>query len=432
VIMSNVFLSFVGLGFLNHKTSQYGYDITTYKLNGKESNKTEFIQVAEIQILGAQSFDRIIIVATQKSHDTHFGKLESQLIQIGAKNISHLIISEEMAPESQWKWFEQVLDLIKRDDKLTIDLTHGYRSIPIIFSTAINFLQKAKNITLKAVYYGAYEKNKKLVPIIDMKDFYIINEWAEAVSRLVEDADARKLAEISRKAPEFQVKELADESLIKSFEALTNTVRNVDINNVDDKANTTMKLVEERIRDASVTGKILLKMVINKFDSLSTKEPVSGKYDKAYFHIQLEIISLLLDHKLFMQAYTVMRELIGSIGLVEIEKAKANSADGRKLRRRFAEVFVRMLQREEDGWTFEGLAKKDKEKLIPYYQKLKSLGIESILREFTKDLVDYRNGFDHAWTSKNKAYPDIEKKGYQFFDNLKEVIKLLAEYNILV
>ncbi|MEA3280182.1 MAG: TIGR02221 family CRISPR-associated protein [Thermodesulfobacteriota bacterium] len=429
--MRNVYLSFLGLGSFKSDIKQYVYDKTVYELDGGKSGNTQFVQVAEIQILGAQSFDKIIIVATQKSYNRHFGKLESQLIQTGAKNISHLIISEEMAPEAQWEWFEQILDLIESGDNLTIDLTHGYRSIPIIFSTAINFLQKARNISLNAVYYGAYEKNKAVAPIVDMKDFYIINEWAEAVSRLVEDADVRKLAEISRKAPEFQVRELADESLIKSFEVLTNTVRNVDINNVADKANTTIKLVEERIRDASITGKILLKMVINKFDSLTTKGPVSGKYDKAYFHIQLEIIFLLLDHKLFMQAYTVMRELIGSIGMVEIEKAKVNSADGRKLRRRFAEVFVRMLQREEDGWTFEGQAKKDKEKLMPYYQNLKSLGIESILREFTKDLVNYRNGFDHAWTSKNKAYPDIENKGYQFFENLKEVIKLLAEYNIL-
>ena len=133
-----------------------------------------------------------------------------------------------------------------------------------------------------------------------------------------------------------------------------------------------------------------------------------------------------------MQAYTAMREFIGSIGLIKIEKAKVNSSDGRKLRRRFAEVFVRMLQKEKSGWKFEGLAKKDKEELMPYYENLTSLGIEPVLREFTKDLVDYRNGFDHAWTSKSEASPDIEKKGYQFFENLKEVVQLLEKNHILL
>ncbi|MBU4186047.1 MAG: TIGR02221 family CRISPR-associated protein [Desulfobacteraceae bacterium] len=430
--MAKVYLSFLGLGFFNHKTNQYEYDSTVYELDGKKSTKTEFVQVAEIDILGAKKFDRIIIIVTQKSYEAHFGNINHQLRELDANNIIPLIIKEDMSAKGQWEWFEQILEHIEYADKLTIDLTHGYRSIPIIFSTAINFLQKVKNITLSAVYYGAYEKNKELVPIIDMRDFYIINEWAEAVSRLVEDADARKLADVAQKTDTFQAGELNDEELINTFEGLTNTIRNVDVNNVAAKTNSAIDLIRQKEKNASLTGKILLKLVIDKFESIALKDPATGRYDKPYFHVQLGIISLLLDHKLFMQAYTVMREFIGSIGMIEIEKAKLNSADGRTLRRRFAEVFVRMLQKEEYGWIFEGQNKKDKEKLIPYYQKLKSLGIELILREFTKDLADYRNGFDHAWTSKNKAYSDIEEKGYQFFENLKKVVRLLEENSILV
>jgi len=430
--MRNIYLSFLGLGSFKKNMEQYVYDETVYELNGKKSGKTEFVQVAEIQILGARSFDKIVIAATQKSHDTHFENLKSQLLQAGAKNISHLIINEEMTPEAQWKWFEQILEVIESGDNLTIDLTHGYRSIPIIFSTAVNFLQKARDITLNAVYYGAFEKEKKLAPIINMKDFYIINEWAEAVSRLVEDADARKVAEAASKSDPFQAGELRDHELIAAFEDLTNAVRNVDIHNVPEKAAKTIQLIENKEKNASITGEILLKLITDKFTSITADKSLSGKYDKAYFDIQLEIIRLLLEHKLFMQAYTAMREFIGSIGLIRIEKAKINSSDGRKLRRRFAEVFVRMLQKEESGWRFEDQAKKDKEKLMPYYENLKSLGIESVLREFTKDLVNHRNGFDHAWSSKSKAYPDIEEKGQQFFKNLKKIVRLLEKNKILI
>lgn len=432
MIMAKVYLSFLGLGFFNHKTNQYEYDSTVYELDGKKSPKTEFVQVAEIDILGAKKFDKIIIIVTQKSYEAHFSNINHQLRELDANNIIPLIIEEDMSAKGQWEWFEQILEHIEYADKLTIDLTHGYRSIPIIFSTAINFLQKVKNITLIAVYYGAYEKNKELVPIIDMKDFYIINEWAEAVSRLVEDADARKLAYAAQKTDTFQAGELNDEELINTFEGLTNTIRNVDINNVAAKTNSAIDLIREKEKNASLTGKILLNLVIEKFVAITSKDPVTGRYDKPYFHLQLGIISLLLDHKLFMQAYTVMREFIGSIGMIEIGKAKVNSADGRTLRRRFAEVFVRMLQKEEDGWIFEGQAKRDKERLIPYYQKLKSLGIESILRTFTKDLADYRNGFDHAWTGKKEAYIGIKKKGYHFFANLEEVVGLLEKNSILV
>ena len=43
--------------------------------------------------------------------------------------------------------------------------------------------------------------------------------------------------------------------------------------------------------------------------------------DTAYFWLQYEIAKMLHEHKLFMQAYTVMRELIVSIGMIEVEKA---------------------------------------------------------------------------------------------------------------
>ena len=86
--MRNIYLSFLGLGSFKKNMKQYVYDETVYELNGKKSGKTEFVQVAEIQILGARSFDKIVIAATQKSHDTHFENLKSQLLQTGAKNIS--------------------------------------------------------------------------------------------------------------------------------------------------------------------------------------------------------------------------------------------------------------------------------------------------------------------------------------------------------
>ena len=431
VILSRVYLSFLGLGSDRAKRGVFAYDKAIYELAGRQSEETEFVQVGELQILGPNRFDKTIIVATQRSYDAHFENLKKQLIGAGVGNLQHIIISEDMSPAGQWAWFEQILDRIDSGDELSIDLTHGYRSIPIVFSTAINFLQKAKDIAIDAVYYGAYDKNRALSPIVDMKEFYLINEWADGVSRLVEDADARKIANAAEKTPDFQIGELNDEMLIKSFEDLTHAIRNVDINNVSEKATRAVTLLREKEEGASVTGRILLRLVKDKFISLATDTPLNGKYEAPYFRLQLEIARLLLDHKLFMQAYTVMREFIGSVGMVAVEKAGVSTSKGRKKRRRFGETFIRMIQFPEEGWNFDGQVKTDVEKLTPYYEKLKALGIESILRGFSRELADYRNGFDHAWTLKSGAKLDVEEKGKRFHENLSEVIRLLEDSNIL-
>lgn len=431
--MRKVFLSFLGLGTYDEMAKQSRYKPTRYELNGKESSDTDLVQVAEIEILGCERFDRIIIVATNKSYNAHFPNLEEELQKLGAeKNKMHsIIISENMSAEGQWEWFEKIMAAIEPEDELTIDLTHGYRASSIVLSAAINFLQKARNIRLDAVYYGAYEKDRGLAPIIDMKDFYIINEWAEGVSRLVEDADARKMAQVSDRAAMFQAGELNDERLIRALEDLTDTIRNVDVNNVPHKAGNALSLIKAKEVSASITGKILLGLVVDKFTSLTTEAPWTGRYNETYFMLQLEVIRLLLEHKLFMQAYTAMREFIGSIGMIAVKKAKVESSDGRRLRRRFAEVFVNMMQFDESEWKFEGLAEKDKNTLLRYYKKLKEIGIESMLRLFSKDLADYRNGFDHAWTMKARTPSDIEEKGKDIFRKLICVVGLLVRKGVL-
>ena len=429
--MSRIYLSFLGLGSFNKEKGRHEYSPTVYELNGKRSGKTEFVQVAEMEILGPESFDQVVVVTTHKAYDANFNNLKDQLKMLGIRDIHPLIIEEDMSAEGQWRGFEKVLDRISNGDALTVDLTHGYRSIPIVFSTAVNFLQRAKGIELKGVYYGAYEKDRGLAPIIDMKEFYAINEWAEAVSRLVEDADAGKLARVSDRAADFQASELNDEKLVRAFQDLTDTIRNVDVNRVAERADTALRLIKEKESAASPTGRILMGLVTEKFASLADAFPISGKYDAAYFTLQLRIIGLLLDHKLFMQAFTAMRELVASIGMIQVENAKVSNAAGRKKRFRFGEVFVNMMKIPEDEWRFEKQAEEDKNRLLPYYGKLKDIGAETVLRGFSKKLADYRNGFDHAWTAKQGPLPDIEEKGREFLDLLMEVIDTLKEHGIL-
>ena len=70
--------------------------------------------------------------------------------------------------------------------------------------------------------------------------------------------------------------------------------------------------------------------------------------------------------------------------------------------------------------------------MIPFYNELEKTGVENILGKFTGELADYRNGFDHAWTGKEKSYPKVAEKGLEFYEYLKKVIRLLEKNNILL
>lgn len=427
--MRRVFLSFLGLGFPSGDS--YDYRETTYLLHGQKSMTTRFVQVAEIQILGAANFDEIIIVATDQSKNLHFRRLTEELHSIGARRILCTTVQEDMSPRGQWSWFAAILDHIKDGDHLTVDVTHGYRAIPIIFSAAIHFLQRARSITLDSVFYGAYEKDKDLPPIIDMKGFFVVNEWAEAVSRLVEDADSRKLASLAKESPSFQAGELGNERLVALLDDLTHRIRDVDMHNVGRVARETLDVMEASSSEETPVGRVLLDLVREKYSTLVGTAPATGRYDLAYFQGQLAYIDLLLGHKLYMQAFTVMREVVGSIALIENARARLTSREGRDQRNK-AEVFINMLQYDETRWDFKDNNLAIKQGLEPYYVKLKTIKVEAILRDFVKELLNYRNGFDHGWTKSPESSADIAEKGAFFRERLKLAVSELKMHGILL
>lgn len=80
--MGRVYLSFLGLGS-DKKNGGKGYTPAVYELDGVRSKKTEFVQVAEHEILlkkfGPDLFEKTIIVATQASYEANFAAEEQGL-----------------------------------------------------------------------------------------------------------------------------------------------------------------------------------------------------------------------------------------------------------------------------------------------------------------------------------------------------------------
>lgn len=442
--MAHVFISFLGIGKFN-KTP--GYEEAEYIWPEKTAQRISccFAQTAILAALEAcedqnSTVDRVVLFRTRESDTKHLKLLKSEFndhLKQAPKIIEPDLVPTEMTVANQWGWFENLLHHVDSGDRITMDFTHGMRAVPIIFSNAIGFLTRAKNITLEHALYAWYDQNRQNGephPIVDMKDFYVINDWAESVSRLTEDADARKLGEMAKQSRVDAMAPLADEDLIAAFQEMTDCIRNVDVNNVSQKVNDALAYVQQSRTKVGGSARLMLDLVWEKFCALATDYPPSGRYDQPYFETQIKIIEVLMEHRLFMQAFTVMRELVGAIGMAGIggkyAKKKMASGDGKKYRKRFAEVFVNMMQFPVDKWKFSGFTEETRLKLMPWFENLQKAGIEPQLREIVDDMVKIRNGFDHAWTSENAAFPDIEEKGKNYLMVLHSIVRRMAEQKL--
>lgn len=453
--MAKIFVSFLGIG-ANGKNP--GYEEAEYNWPGKSDStvKAHFAQTAILKILAEKAneegpVDKVIFLCTKESRDKHLNPVRAELgvhLQVPLEPlVPEPLVPTDMSAANQWGWFEQLLQVVDQNDTLIIDFTHGMRAVPIVFSSAIAFLQRAKNVKLAHALYAWYDKARTDAPhpIVDMREFYVINDWAEAVSRLTDDADARKLGELAASTDIAALRSLQDPALIQAFEAMTDCIRNVDINHVGQKVSDALERVEQARSRASGSAQVMLTLTREKFGVLNAVP--SGRYDMNYFRLQLEIIRVLLEHRLFMQAYTAMRELLGSVGMAGLPEDEYPIRDltnkkARNYRQRFAEAFVGMLQKPKDTWQQQppGYSPqpnqpdpvKDRKTLSPWFTQLEELGIitEDVLK-FVKEITAIRNGFDHAWTARAGSDRHMAETGQQHLTLLKDKIDRLIEQKLI-
>ena len=431
--MRRVYMSFLGLGRFNKETQQYEYQKTIYDLNGTPSQPTRFIQAAELELLGQERPDIAYILATEESRNTHFSALAEEMARYGVT--PHAVqLDENMSSMGQWQWFETIIGLIKPGDRLILDFTHGYRSLPIIYSSALNLLQKARGVTLEHVFYGAFEQNRERPPIIDMRAFYDIDIWADAVTRLTEDADAAGISEAAARTNVHQFPELTDQNFTEACTTVTQRIKSVDVNNVADAVNELLAGIGALEQTCLAGTSVLLQLIRDKFAPLvgpATTNPDRNGYTLDHFQSQLSLARLLMDHGLYMQAYTVMREWLGSLIMLHLEATeKLNTEKRRKRCAYYTSTFFDLLQFPEEKWNFKN--REDKfEKVHPFYEKLKENGVLDPLLAYNpllaKELSDYRNGFDHAWLGKSGMKDDLDAKGFHFLKQLENVFESLKK-----
>ena len=115
--------------------------------------------------------------------------------------------------------FEGMFESIEQDDKLYIDVTHGFRSMPMLFFPVISYARALKNITVKAIFYGAFEarneENNK-APILDLVPYDEIMRWSFASETFVNYGVSKPIAQLLKERQTAQRGGLRNETSIAS------------------------------------------------------------------------------------------------------------------------------------------------------------------------------------------------------------------------
>ncbi len=192
------------------------YNTVTYFYQEQEVTTNLFVEAA-VKIFKP---DMLILLLTESSLETgqrsegqdnspeleHVEKLKKELRDI--VDIEYGKIPEGKSKKEIWEIFEICSRYVERDDKLLIDITHGFRSLPLIVFVSMVYLQRFKHAEIEAILYGAYEaKNDGRAPIFDLRELLDLFEWMVGVEFLKKSGDADLVAQALRRTQDRVWKE---------------------------------------------------------------------------------------------------------------------------------------------------------------------------------------------------------------------------------
>ena len=191
-----VFISVLGAG--NYSECKYIKDDFT-------SEPVCYIQEATLKMLHAEqewdSNDAAYILLTDGAEEKHWEQLSSRLAQMklpfAVESVKIPIGNNEA---EIWEIFTRAYEHIKEGDTLYIDITHGFRYLPMLVVALINYSKFLKGTRVASITYGNYEarnRDTNEAPIIDLTSLATLLDWNYAAGEFINNGNISPMVELS-------------------------------------------------------------------------------------------------------------------------------------------------------------------------------------------------------------------------------------------
>jgi len=428
--MTRLFLSVLGTG---------DYVEAYYRLGNKKFGPTRFAQCATV-FFHCDDWvekDRIVIFTTEEAYQKNWLDLEQNGALKGLKTclenlalkpaIESIRIPTGASEEEIWEIFDIMFRAMKEGDEVIFDITHAFRSIPMLAMVILNYARVVKNISIRGIYYGAFETlgpplkvkempvEERVAPIFNLTAFDELLNWSIALDRFIKTGDAGAVSDLSKdiSTPILRQKQGQDESArktrdfavaIQRFSQVMTACRG---RSISESAAELKSIIDESLSAGStrVTLKPLLENLKRRLD-VFTGDMVNDGF---------EAVRWCFEHNLIQQAYTILRETI--ITKVSLESGiDWETHDKREAVSSAMRAYYNGISR---GSKIQGSDKCDQDvfkQCLPVMEKN-----EGLVKIFCQS-AEYRNDLNHAGLRENPHNIDgFRKKLAEFLSGIDEI-----------
>lgn len=90
-----------------------------------------------------------------------------------------------------------ISEQLQNDEKVVMDVTHGFRHLPMLALVAARFLKRIKNIDVQHIYYGALEMTEnEHTPVLMLDGMLSMLDWVDALTTFDKDGDYGEFADL--------------------------------------------------------------------------------------------------------------------------------------------------------------------------------------------------------------------------------------------
>jgi len=160
---------------------------------------------------------------------------QSLLDQVKPILQNHLAVLLELVLIPYAKTLDEQVDILRvmaekipPGEQVILDVTHGFRHLPMLSLIAAHYLEKVKGNTVKGIYYGALEMTspspEKITPVLELSGLLRLMDWVQALTAYDKDGDYGVFANLLKQegfAPD-QAEQLSQAAY---FERTTNPVK---------------------------------------------------------------------------------------------------------------------------------------------------------------------------------------------------------------
>ncbi len=345
---------------------------------------------------------------------------------------------EGYSEEQIWQVFQRVFDCLEPSDQVWLDITHGFRSLPLLATVLIDYARFLKNVKIEKIYYGVFEslgtgpqiKEKypnpadRWVPVLDLTAFSQLQDWTSAANDFINFGSADKLKSLADTQAKIEIISKGNKSnQARDIKYLSNhlvsAVQHLGTNRGSAiSEGTVFGNVKDTIQRLADTN------FIAPYKYLFTK--ISDKVADFQLNQVLNFVPAVqfcLDHGLVQQGITQLHEGIISYLLAQLgHEWKINGKNGkesRKHRELLSSVlnYLNAKEAQQNQWRPELIND-------PLFELWKS---NDLVNEFVNTytaLTNFRNDINHGGYSDSKNPDTFIKALKKHFDATKNILQI--------